>query len=260
MRLYLKHISMHVRSQLQYRASTIMVIIAQMFIPLSIFATTVLLFQRFGSMREYTLYQVALCYAVAHMGFSFGELFFRGFDIFSYHVRSGNFDRMLLRPKKLTFQVFCSRFELSRTGRIIQAVAVFIFALVKIQLEWTLLKIIVLCMMILSSVLVFGGVFILGSSVCFFTIQGLEFVNIFTDGGRELAQYPLTIYQKVFRLFFTFIIPFGAFNYLPLSFLLDKTSGNPVIYALIPLISIPFLALCLFIWNKCSKHYKSAGG
>lgn len=259
MKLYFKYISILIKSQLQYRASTIMIIIAQMFIPLSIFATTVLLFQRFGSMHEYTLYQVALCYAIAHIGFSTAELVFRGFDAFSHQIRTGNFDRMMLRPRKLPFQVLCSAFELSRLGRIIQAVGVLVFVLFNIQIEWTLIKVLVLFLMMASSAVIFSGVFVLGSSVCFFTIQGLEFINIFTDGGRELSQYPLTIFKKGFRLFFTFVIPFGAFNYLPLSFLLDKVSGYPIIYALMPLLSIPFFAICMFVWTRCSKHYKSAG-
>ena len=60
----------------------------------------------------------------------------------------------------------------------------------------------------------------------FWTIQGLEVANVFTDGGREMAQYPLNIYQKGVRIFFTFIIPFGCVNYLPLLFILDKAHGN----------------------------------
>lgn len=260
MRLYFKYVSILLKSQLQYRASTIMVIIAQMFFPLSLFATIVLLFKRFGSIGEYTLYQVALCYSVTHIGFSSAELIFKGFDKFASYIRTGSFDRFMVRPRKLSFQVLSSQFDLSRIGRIIQAIAVLIFVLFNIQIEWTFFKIIVLCLMIFSSILIFSAIYVLGSSLCFFTVQDLRFVNIFTHGGKEMSQYPLSIFKKGFRIFFTFVIPFGAFNYLPLSFLLDKTSGNPILYALMPLLCIPFFTLSFFIWNKCSKHYKSAGG
>ena len=57
--------------------------------------------------------------------------------MFSYQIRTGNFDRMMLRPRKLPFQVLCSAFELSRLGRIIQAVAVLVFVLLNIQIKWT---------------------------------------------------------------------------------------------------------------------------
>lgn len=259
MRLYFNYISILIKSQMQYRASTIMVIFAQMFVPLSVFATIFMLFDRFGSLNDYSLYEVALCYAVAHIGFSSAELMFRGFDAFSRQIRTGSFDRLMLRPKKLFFQVLVSAFELSRLGRLSQAVIVLIFVLLNIIIEWTMLKIIVLILMMLSSFIIFSGVFVIASSVCFKTIEGLEFINIFTDGGREISQYPLSIFKKGFRIFFTFIIPFGAFNYIPLNFLLDKAAGNSVLYALMPLISIPFFIICVIVWNMASRRYMSVG-
>ncbi len=259
MTLYLKYISIHIKSQLQYRLSAIMTIIAQMFVPLSIFASIYLLFERFGSVSGYTLYQVSLCYAVAHFGFSSSELVLRSFDSFSQLIRTGQFDRILLRPKNTFFQILAERFQFSRIGRLIQAIGVFIFVLVKISIEWTVFKIIILCMMLISSFVIFAGVFVLGASVCFFTVEGLEFTNIFTHGGRELSQYPLTIFKKGFRTFFTFIIPFGAFNYLPLNFLLDKSSGTALLYAFMPLLCIPFFAVCVLIWNAAGKRYMSTG-
>ena len=259
MKLYLKYLSVLIKSQLQYRLSTIFVMIAHIFVPFSIYISIYLLFQRFGSISGYTLYQVSLCYAVAHFGFSSAELAFRGFDTFSGHIRTGSFDRLMLRPKGLFFQTLTSSFEISRIGRILQAAGVFVFVMLNISIKWTVLKSITLCMMLVSSFVIFSGVLVLGASVCFFTIQGLEFINIFSHGGREISQYPLSIFRKSFRNFFTFIIPFGAFNYLPLNFLLDKTTGASIAYALMPLLCIPFFAVCVFVWHMASHRYMSTG-
>jgi ABC-2 type transport system permease protein len=217
------------------------------------------LFERFGSLSGYTLYEVSLCYAVAHFGFSSSELFFRGFDTFSSRIRAGSFDRLMLRPKGLFFQTLTSSFEISRIGRLLQSVGVLVFVMINISIRWTVLKMLTLCMMLISSFVIFSGVFVLGASVCFFTVQGLEFINIFTDGGREISQYPLSIFKKGFKNFFTFVIPFGAFNYLPLNFLLDKTAGASIVYALMPLLCVPFFAVCVFIWHAASRRYASTG-
>ena len=259
MKLYLKYLSVLIKSQLQYRLSTIFIMIAHIFVPFSIFISTYLLFQRFGTMSDYTFYQVALCYGVAHFGFSSSELVFRGFDTFSRHIRTGSFDRLMLRPKSLFFQTLTSSFEISRIGRLLQSIGVLVFVIINISIQWTVLKVLVLCMMLISSFVIFSGVFVLGSSVCFFTIQGLEFVNIFSDGGREMSQYPLSIFKKGFRDFFTFVIPFGAFNYLPLNFLLDKTSGASIAYALMPLLCLPFFAVYVLVWHAASRKYTSTG-
>ena len=80
--------------------------------------------------------------------------------------------------------------------------------------------------MVASGVMIFTGIFILAATLCFWTIQGLEIANIFTDGGREMAQYPLNIYQKWVTVFFTFVIPFGCVNYLPMLYILDRADGK----------------------------------
>jgi ABC-2 type transport system permease protein len=108
-------------------------------------------------------------------------------------------------------------------------------------------------------VLIFAGIFILFATLCFWTVQGLEVGNIFTDGGREMAQYPLNIYQRWVTVFFTFIIPFGCVNYLPLLYLLDKAHGEAWRYMAMPLAGALFLLPCLLVWQIGVRHYRSTG-
>ncbi|HEY3426786.1 MAG TPA: ABC-2 family transporter protein, partial [Negativicutes bacterium] len=70
---------------------------------------------------------------------------------------------------------------------------------------------------------------------------------------------PLDIYKKWVTRFFTFIIPFGCVNYLPLMFVLDKVEGNGVMYMLAPLYGIFFIVPCLLVWKFGVRHYLSAG-
>src|SRR5690606_3917469 len=91
------------------------------------------------------------------------------------------------------------------------------------------------------------------------TIQGLEVVNIFTDGGSEMAQYPLNIYHKWVSKFFTFVIPFGTVNYLPLMYLLDKHEGNALPYMLAPIAGFMFIIPCIFVEQIVVGHYCSTG-
>jgi ABC-2 type transport system permease protein len=114
-------------------------------------------------------------------------------------------------------------------------------------------------MMVVSGAVVFTGVFILGASVCFFTLDGLEVINIFTDGGRELASYPLPVYGKWITRFFTFIIPFGCMNYLPLLYLTGRADRWPVLYMLMPFLGFVFILPCLAVWRFGVRHYTSSG-
>jgi ABC-2 type transport system permease protein len=221
------------------------------------FISIVLLFQRFSNIQGWSLFEVALCYGIVNLAYSTSECFARGFDMFSNMIRTGSFDRIMLRPRGTMLQVFGSKFEFTRLGRFIQSLAVLIFALVKLDLDYTPLKILTLILMISCGVIIFTGIYIIGATLCFFTIDGVEIMNIFTDGGREMAKYPLGIYKKSVQKIFTFIIPFGVVNYYPLMFVLGKS--NNLIYAFMPLYGIIFFIPCIWLWSIGVKHYKSTG-
>jgi len=259
MGLFIKYMSIHLKSQLQYRTSFILLTLGQFFAPLGVFAGMYLMFERFGGLPGWSLHEVALCYGVIHFAYSFSDCFGRGFDKLSTLVMAGDFDRLLVRPRSAALQVLGSRVEFSRIGRLLQSIAVFAWALSHLPQAWSLPKLLVLLFMIANGVLVFLGIFILAAAFCFWTVQALEVVNIFTDGGREMAQYPLNIYEKWVTRFFTFVIPFSCVSYIPLMYVLDKREGDPLLWLLVPFSGVLFLLPCLLLWRFGVRHYRSTG-
>lgn len=258
MRLFGKYLLILFKSQMQYRASFLLMSVGQFFIPFTVFAGLYFLFERFGDIEGWTFYEVALVFGVIHMAFALAECLSRGFDTFSSLVVSGEFDRLLVRPRGTVLQVLGSKFEFTRIGRVIQSLIVLGWALGGLTVEWTGWKIVVLLLMILGGAAIFAGIFMIMAALCFWTIQGLEVANVFTDGGREMAQYPLSIYQKRITRFFTFVIPFGCVNYLPLLYLLGR-EDTPFYYSLLPLAGFAFLAPCWLAWRIGVRHYRSTG-
>lgn len=257
--LYFKYIKILWKSQLQYRTSFFLLCFGQFFIPFFVFAGMYFLFQRFTSIAGWSFSEVLLCFSFTHIIFSISECFVRGFDTFSHLIVHGEFDRILTRPRGIVMQVLGSRFEFTRIGRLSQSIFVLIYALSQSPVEWTPFKIILFIFMICGGIFVYSGVFILMATLCFWTIQGLEIINIFTDGSRELNQYPLAIYEKWVRRFFTFIIPFGCVNYYPMLYILDRAPDNSSLYAIAPIIGILFIIPCLMVFGMGVRHYKSTG-
>lgn len=259
MGLYFKYLSILFKSQLQYRTSFWLLTFGQFFIPFSVFAGLYFMFERFGQLQGWSFFETALCFAIIHMAFSLSECFARGFDAFSSLVAGGDFDRVLVRPRSTVVQVLGSKFEFTRFGRLLQSAIVLAWALYNLPIEWSVVKVITLLLMVTSGVLIFTGIYMLAATLCFWTIQGMEVANIFTDGGREMAQYPLNIYQKWVTVFFTFIIPFGCVSYLPLLYILDKVHGSELLYMLMPLAGVLFLLPCILVWQLGVRHYRSTG-
>ncbi|CAM3823608.1 ABC-2 family transporter protein [Cohnella lubricantis] len=259
MNLYLKYLSIQFRSQLQYRASFWLLTLGQFFIPFSVFAGLYLLFDRFGQLQSWSFFEVALIFGVIHMAFSVSECFARGFDAFSSLIVRGDFDRLLVRPRSMALQVLGSQFEFTRFGRMLQSAVVLAWAIANLPIDWSFAKAVTLLLMIACGVLIFTGIYMLFATMCFWTVQGLEVANVFTDGGREMAQYPLNIYGRWVKMFFTFVIPFGCVNYLPMLYILGRTSGPSIGYMAMPLAGALFMLPCLLIWRIGVRHYRSVG-
>lgn len=259
MRLYFKYFSIHLRSAMEYKTSFCLTAIGQGMTTAFSFLSMYFLFNRFGSIEGYTFNQVLLCFSTIFISFALAECFGRGFDRFSAIISNGEFDRIMLRPRNEIIQVLGSKIEFSRIGRLIQAIVIFIYGITTCGVEWTSEKIFTLTLMIIGGVCLFFGLFIIYAAICFFTIEGLEFMNIFTDGGREIAQYPLNIYNNWVLKFFTFIVPLAFVNYYPYLYLIDRVHENKVLYMISPVCAILFIVPAFVLWKIGVRHYKSIG-
>ncbi|WP_373898755.1 ABC transporter permease [Haloimpatiens sp. FM7315] len=259
MRLYYKYFLIHLKCAMQYKLSFFLTALGQGMTTLFSFLSMYFLFDRFGSIKGYSFNEVLLCFSTIFMSFSLAECFGRGFDNFSKTISNGEFDRIMVRPRNVILQVLGSKIELTRIGRLLQALTVFIYALMTCGVKWTPEKILTLTLMIIGGISLFVGLFIIYASICFFTIEGLEFMNIFTDGGREIAQYPLNIYKDWVLKFFTFFVPLAFVNYYPFLFLIDKAPNNKILYMLSPIAAMFFLIPSYVFWLIGIRHYKSTG-
>jgi ABC-type uncharacterized transport system, permease component len=153
--------------------------------------------------------------------------------------------------------VLASKIEFTRLGRFLEAAIILAYAIPTSGVCWTTVKVFTLLFMILGGTALFSGLFIIYASFCFFTIEGLEFMNIFTDGGREFGRYPLSVYGNKILRFFTYIVPLACVQYYPLKVLLGRSTSMRDIFA--PICGFAFLIPCYVFWRIGVRHYKSTG-
>lgn len=96
-RLYFHYVSLNVRSMMQYKTSFFLTVLGQFLVSFQIFLGIFVMFQRFSNVEGFTYSQVLLCFSIMLLEFSLAEMFARGFDSFSSLVRSGEFDRILVK-------------------------------------------------------------------------------------------------------------------------------------------------------------------
>ena len=257
MRLYLKTVLMNIKSQLEYKKAFIISTFGSFLITFLLIIAVYFLFLNFNQVGDWTFYEVAFLFGLSYFNFSLAEMFLRGLDHFDETIRNGEFDRLMIRPQNLLIQSICMEFDLSKIGRIVQTLIVLVISISKINIDWTIYKILVFILMNIGCFIIFFAIFILKATFCFWTINGLEFMNILSEGGKKVAQYPINIYEKWFRLFFTYIVPFGIVNYFPVMYLFGKS--NNLYFGITPIGTIVFFVTCIFIWKIGVKHYESTG-
>ena len=224
MKLYIKFLGIHLRSAMQHKAAFFMMMLSQITTSLASLLIVYFLFDRFGQVDGFNFEEVLICYAVVLMAFSLAECFVRGLDVFPRLLGNGQFDRMLVRPRNEVFQVLASTVEFGRIGRAIQAVAV---------LFW-----------------IYAG-------LSFFTTEGLEFMNVFTDGSRDHGAYPVSVYGREALRFYTYVVPLACIQYYPLMYLLGRWNSPWLIIC--PLAGGGLLLPAWAIWRLGLRHYRSTG-
>ena len=258
-KLYRHYIGISIRSQMQYRASFIMLVFGFVFTTVIEFLGIWAMFARFGSLRGWSLAEVALFYAVINLAFGLSEMFGRGLDTFPNLVKTGDFDRLLLRPRSTLFQVVGMEISLMRIGRILQALPILLWGAYTCGVVWSAGSVLLLLGAVFSGTLLFLGLFVFQASMAFWTIESLEIANILTHGGTQTAQYPLDVYKPWLRMFFTFVVPLACATSLPLKVLLHRPGALPLIGTFSPLFSLLFLTLSFAAWRRGVRHYHSTG-
>ncbi|MBN1554998.1 MAG: ABC-2 family transporter protein [Phycisphaerae bacterium] len=262
-RLYIRYIGISIRSQMQYRASFVMLSIS------SFFATAIdvvgiwALFERFGTLRGWRLAEVGLFFGLVNVAMAIGDAFGRGFDQFYRKVRDGGFDRLLLRPRSTALQVAAQELTLFRIGKLTQGLIVLFWAAGVLNVTWTAGTILLALFAIFGGATLFYGLWVLQATLCFWTVESLEIMNAFTYGGAETAEFPLSIYRPWFRRFFTFVVPLACVSYFPALAILGKEDSalgsSRGFQQAAPGIGVVFMLISLQVWKIGVRHYRSTG-
>lgn len=260
--LYSRYLGISIRSQMQYRASFVMLSFGTFVVTFVEFVATLVLFDRFNTLQGWRLQEVAFLYGLVNVAFTVADSSTRGFDVFGVMVKSGDFDRLLLRPRSTALQLAGQELTLRRVGRLAQGLFVLLWASAALDLDWTLPRVVLALGAIAGGAALFAGLIVLQATLAFWTTETLEIMNAVTYGGVETTQYPLAVYRPWFRDFFTFVVPLATVSYYPAIAILGRPDplGSSLLFQyLSPLTGVVFLLVALQIWKVGVRHYRSTG-
>ncbi len=259
--VYRRLLGARIRSDLQYRLSFALFVVAQLMITAIEFGEILVLFGQIDVLGGFTLWEVAFLYGVTSTSFSLADVFVSQVETVAFHVRTGSFDRFLLRPVGALLQLVTEEFALRRVGKLAQAVTVLAIAATQVDVDWTLGTATLVPIAVVSGSAIFGALWVIGHTAAFWTTETGEVVNSVTYGGQFASQYPLSIYGEWLRRVLL-IVPIAFVSYLPVARILGKpdTLGAPEwLQLLSPAVAVASVAAAAGVWRFGVRHYRSTG-
>ena len=258
----LRYAAANLRSQMQYRSSFLMESLGHVMEAVTELLGIVALFTRFGSIRGWTLSEVALFYGVVHVVFAVAEGVGRGFGSLESHVKNGTFDRVLLRPRATLLQVLGAALAPETIGRLLLAAVVLAWALAALDGGPVLGDVALLLWAFAGGVAAFFALLMLSAALSFWTTETVLIFAVVTKGGVETTQYPIAVFHRALRYLFLFLVPIGTVTYFPVVHVLDRPDplGAPAVVAwLAPIAGFIFLILVAGLWQLGVRRYTSTG-
>jgi ABC-2 type transport system permease protein len=185
----------------------------------------------------------------------FSAMFFPSLLELSTNIRDGKLDFFLLKPGDALFNISTSRFELWRlldfvVGSVVIGVA---FAL---RGEAPALRdVAVAAVLLVAAAVALYSLCVLVGSAAFFAVrmEGLPFV--FTS-ILDFARWPVTLFQGVVRIVFTFVIPLAIMTTYPALAVLGRLDGATALWAFLGAALLFLAARSLF--SRAVGRYTSA--
>lgn len=250
------------RSALQYRTDTFIVIVMAIVFQGTGFAFAWVVLTRFGSIGGWTLGDIAFLYGLRLVVHAVAGVLAGPFFGLEDQVRSGDFDRYLVRPTSPLLQFMTNRVEVSIFGDLLGGAAIFFAANTLTRIDWSPLALLYLGLAILGGACIELGsrIVIGGLSFRFLASRSLLYLadSLFSTYGN----YPITIFGSALSALFTVVVPLAFVAYLPATVLLDRTAElqvSPVFAYLAPIVGIAWLWAAIRWFRHAMRSYQSAG-
>ncbi|MBO4297347.1 MAG: ABC-2 family transporter protein [Clostridia bacterium] len=255
--LWTRYIRILALSQLQYKG-WILGLLPNLVYTVTDPLDALLMFDRFGSLGEWTASRILLVYGLALFCFGLSEVVARGIDYFPQLVRSGEFDRLLLRPRPLLMQTAAMRFHLSRFNRVVAGGLLALVCLRYQGAQATLPNVAMLVLAVIGGTLAYAGVMLVAAAAAFFTIGQSELINLFTNGSYQVAKAPPGLLPNWLRRVFTFLMPMFLFTYYPAAAVCGWGGEAWLGWLALPVCAL-FFGAAAALWRFGVRHYRSTG-
>lgn len=261
-RLYKVLISQFFKVILQSKVDFLMGLFGFFFTQAMGIAFLYLVFQQIPSLQGWTLDQLIFIYGFAQIPRGVDHLLTDNIWMVAWRiVMTGDFDRYMLRPMNVFFQVIAEKLQPDALGELLVGTILVIRSLARGIVMVDAVHAVLFIVSVLAGAVIYTSVKLFFASLAFWVKISGPFLQ-FAYEMADFAKYPTEIYAKAIRFIITWVIPFAFVAYLPAGYFLGMEgflgSGAGVI-GMECGIAVVVWILAYGLFNRGIRGYESAG-
>lgn len=256
LKMYWMAFNTALQAKFEYRVDFILGVVTACMKQLSSLAFLWIIFHQTPNLKGWTVDEVVLLYGMAAAALGFSELFFNHIWMIPSYIVMGDLDRLLTYPVNSLYFLLVTRPELHSFGNVGMGFLLGSIALIHLHAPWYL--------WVLALLLIFLGCFIYTGALVIFGAFSFKFVGpssmhmMIPHSLLQATQYPLSIFPGWLQYFLLFLLPYGTFHYIPVSFFLGK-GLDPWFLLYGPLALIFYFWMVHRLWQWGLNKYESTG-
>lgn len=228
------------------------------FTQLSGIAFLYLVFTQIPAIEGWSLEQLIFIYGFAQIPRGVDHLLTDNLWTLSYSmVINGEFDRYMVRPVNILFQVISEKIQPDAIGELLVGILLVGYSTKNGVITFSLINILLMIVSIVAGAVIYTAVKLFFASLSFWVKQSGPFLKTAYDTA-EFAKYPISMYSKVIQVVLMWVIPFAFVAYIPATYFIQgvsvvRTIGGEVV------ISVIAFTIAYVVMKIGLKRYESAG-
>lgn len=256
--MYGHFLKVYIKTLVEYRADTIIAVIAGIVAQGSTLIFLTVIFKRIPQLAGWEFNELVFMFGLAATGRALNQTFLNAPFSLTGFIRSGRMDMMMVRPVGVLFQAIGYSQELNGVGQLFTGLAIMSYSASHLTISWTFSHVLyAIVALICSAILQFS--ILLTISVLTFWIQEVRSLIYPVTWLYDFTRYPLHIFHPILRGLLTYVIPYSLASFYPSAYLLRPTDYGWAAWC-VPAVTLVVLMVAYVIWSQGLRRYSSVAG
>lgn len=254
LKIYWAAFNAALQAKLEYKLDLFVGVLTSTMLQLANLGFLWVIFHQASQLEGWNQTQVVFLFGLTAMALGGSELFLNHIWFLPQYIVMGDLDRLMIYPVRSLPFLLTSRPELHSFGNFTSGLIMVSYSLWTLGMpwwDWALVPLWVAC----GSV-IYTAALVTFCSMSFKFVGPYNYTLMMPNTLLQASRYPLGIYPAFVHYLLLFLVPYGAFNYLPANWVFGKMVSPACVFTA-PFVALASMLIAQMAWDWGLKQYQS---